>query len=241
MVFLKSIFGSSAKVSPLEAALQKITWDDAARMYETASDPTLKVPGAVSMTVLRMAHNFSTGLLKMAADFSKKSGAPSPQPSYDAIAFETAAYAHFWSMKDYRLADANDLEDEEEDESRESLENSDKPRDADLITSTLISDRFIAQYTTFDLPDRFFANRAMSYCRSSDTRIDIPELISRFEHKLSSSILAGKPGNQKQREFDLPLDLALKACIPIFQINSLPALSEIVDGLFKAEGPARAE
>ena len=141
-------------------------------------------------------------------------------------------------MKDYRLADANDLENEEEDQSGEGLEDLGKPRDANLTISTLISDRFIAQYTTFDLPDRFFANRAMSYCRSSDTRIDIPELISRFEHKLSCSILAGKPVQQKHRQFDLPLDLALKACIPIFHTNSLPALSEIVDGLFQAQDTA---
>ena len=87
MFSLKSIFGSSAKVSPLEAALQKITWDDAARIYKTTSDPSLKIPLSVSMTILRMAHNFSTGLLKMAGEFSKKSGSPSPPASYDAVAF----------------------------------------------------------------------------------------------------------------------------------------------------------
>jgi hypothetical protein len=234
---LKSIFGSPAKVSPLEGALQNITWDDAARKYKTTSDPGLKVPGAVSMTILRMAHNFSEGLFRMEGEFSKKMGTPNHRALYDAAAFEAAAYAHFWVMKDFRLAGGNDWDDLDEDDDREEgLECLGKSRDADLITSAFISARFIEQHTTFDLPEKLFVNRAMSYCRSSDTRIDIAELTNRFEHKLSCSILAGKPVNQRQRKFDLPLDLALKACISIFQTNSLLALSEIADGLFKAEG-----
>jgi hypothetical protein len=234
MFSFSNLFGSPAKKSPLEVRLQRITLDDAARTYEAAPDPDLRVPGAISMTVLKMAHSFSQGVLEMEADFDlgEKRKSPNHQSSYDAAAFEAAAYAHFWTMKDHLQAEVDRLEDCIEEDEDDNEDNSGKQRYAGLVTATLISDIFIKRYTTFDLPDRYFAHRAMSYCRSCDTQIDVPELIGRFEHNLTCSILAGKPVHQKESELHLALGVVLKTYIPIFHANSLSALSELVETLF---------
>lgn len=233
MFSFSRLFVPSRRVSRLEERLQEITLDDAARVYETAPDPNIRVPGAISMTVLCVAHRFIEGLLKMEGDLGKRLKTPSHQSSYDAGVFEVAAYAHFWLMKDYLQAEVNRMDDYAEDDEACDEDDSEEPRYAALRTSTLISDSFIKRYTEFDLPDRLFSYRAMSYCRSTDTQIDISALIGRFEHQLFCSILAGRPVQQERRELGhLALDITVKAEILMFHSTLLAALPEMIDILF---------
>lgn len=227
MSLFSDLFASSAKVSALEERLQKITVDDAKWAYQNTSDSDLRIPSAITMLVLRLAHNFSKDLVKQGDKFDKTLKGQKHQSLYDIIAFEMAAYIHFWLMKEYLQADVNRLEDFDEDDSA-------SPRYSALVTSTLLSETFIKRYTAFDLPDKFFAHRSMSYCQVSDTKIDVDELISRLDHKLFCSLLAGRPVGRGPRDFGhLTLDVTFKCFIRIFHITQLPALSEIVDELFK--------
>lgn len=230
MGLLGKLFSSPKNTSQLESFIKNITLDHALDIYENASNPDLRLPMAISMTILYITHQFCEGFLKMEGDLGKSTRTPNHQRAYDAIAFEAAAFSHFWLMKEYLQADLDRMECDDEDDD---FDGDRDPRHSDLVSSAIINDGLLSRYTDFGLPDKFFVRRSFSYCQSNDIKIDIQQLMDRFEHKLHCSILAGKPIQQKQRQLGhLELDLTLKAYIPIFVANSLPALSETVERLF---------
>lgn len=230
MDFFKNLFGGPArKVSPLEERLSKLTSDSPELAFQCTTDSAVQVAGAISMTVLLMSHRFCDGLLKMEKDLGKVLGASNHGHAYDVIAFEVAAYSHYWLMKDYLSSEIADDYDEDED-----------PKDLrfeKLRTSTHLTNGFLKRYVSFDLHEHFFPNRANSYCRSNDQEAGVLEILDRFERNLISSILAGSPApsNTFGGIGNLELELAVKAYVPIFHSTDLDALTQVADNLFDDE------
>jgi len=230
MGFFKNLFRDPVrKVSPLEQRLSKLNSDSPELAYQFLADSEFQTAGAISMAVLLMSHRFCNGLLKMEKDLGKVLGASNHSHVYDVIAFEVAAYSHYWLMKEYLRSEIADDYDEDESPKDQRFEV--------LRTSTHLTNGFLNRYVSFDLHEHFFQNRANSYCRSNDQETAVIEIMDRFERNLISSILVGSPApsNTIGGVGNLELELAVKAFVPIFHSTYLDALTQVADNLFDDE------
>lgn len=226
--FFARLFRQRTLFTPLGEQLRLFTKERATQAHHNfPSDDDLRVAKTISMLVLAMANDFSSALVSAQSAFGAQLSAACRLTTYDVTIWEIAAYGHFWLMKELALNEGERLRSEEEEE-----EEVGKSRYSELTTSTLLTGHFIADYTHFD--KKIFSNRANSYCRSSDVKIDIAELSGRLEHKLYCSVQAGRPVQVKVHEFEDPtLESTLKLTIELLHLSFLPALSLLVDQLFQ--------
>jgi len=217
--------GKTPAITQLERQLQNISPDQAITAYHSMSDPELRLPAAISMIVLNFTHRFCSGLLKMNHDLEKASSTLALNYNYDVIAFETAAYCHYWLLKEQLLEmNLNDNPDDVEE----------GPYIHCLKLSAHITSSYIYKYTTFNLNERFFLNRTHSYSRITDKSLDLNVISSRFEQKLKSSIKNGvpAPSNHLPTIGNLEFEISVKAYIPIFHLTYLSILPEMASNLF---------
>lgn len=224
--FFARLFRQRTQFTSLGEQLRFFARESATQAHHNyPADDNLRVAKTISMLVLAMANDFSSALVSAKSVFGAKLSAASRLATYDVAVWEIAAYGHYWLMKELALNEVERLCSEEEEEV-------DNTRYSELTTSTLLTGHFIADYTQFD--KKLFSNRANSYCRSSDTKIDIAELSGRLEHKLYCSIQAGKPVQAKVRESEDPnLESTLKLSIELLHLSFLPALFHLVDQVFQ--------
>jgi hypothetical protein len=222
--FFARLFRQRTQFTSLGEQLRFFTRESATQAHHNfLPDDNLRVAKTISMLVLAMANDFSSALVSAKSAFGANLSAASRLATYDVAVWEIAAYGHYWLMKELALNEVESLRGEEE---------VDNTRYSELTTSTLLTGHFIADYTQFD--KKIFSNRANSYCRSSDVKIDIAELSGRLENKLYCSIQAGKPVQVKVRESEDPnLESTLKLSIELLHFAFLPALSNLVDQLFQ--------
>jgi hypothetical protein len=227
--FFARLFRQRTQFTSLGEQLRFFTRESATQAHHNfPSDDDLRVAKTISMLVLAMANDFSSALVSAQSAFGAQLSAARRLTTYDVTVWEIAAYGHYWLMKELALNEGERLRSEEEEEEEEV----DNNRYSELTTSTLLTGHFIADYTQFD--KKIFSNRANSYCRSSDVKIDIAELSGRLEHKLYCSIQAGKPVQVRVRESEDPnLESTLRGTIELLHLAFLPALSNHVDRLFQ--------
>lgn len=220
------LFRQRTQFTSLGEQLRFFTRESATQAHHNyPADDNLRVVKTISMLVLAMANDFSSALVSAKSAFGAKLSTASRLATYDVAVWEIAAYGHYWLIKELALNEVERLRSGEEGEW-------DNTRYSELTTSTLLTGHFIADYTQFD--KKLFSNRANSYCRSSDTKIDIAELSGRLEHKLYCSIQAGKPVQTKVRESEDPnLESTLKLSIELLHLTFLPALFHLVDQVFQ--------
>jgi hypothetical protein len=223
--FFARLFRQRTQFTSLGEQLRFFTRESATQArHNFPSDDDLRVAKTISMLVLAMANDFSSALVSAQSAFGAQLSAARRLTTYDVTVWEIAAYGHYWLMKELALNEGERLRSEEEEV--------DNNRYSELTTSTLLTGHFIADYTQFD--KKIFSNRANSYCRSSDVKIDIAELSGRLEHKLYCSIQAGKPVQVKVRESEDPnLESTLRVTIELLHLAFLPALSNHVDQFFQ--------
>jgi hypothetical protein len=220
------LFRQRTQFTSLGEQLRFFTRESATQAHHNyPADDNLRVVKTISMLVLAMANDFSSALVSAKSAFGAKLSTASRLATYDVAVWEIAAYGHYWLTKELALNEVERLRSGEEWEW-------DNTRYSELTSSTLLTGHFIADYTQFD--KKFFSNRANSYCKSSDTAIDIAELSGRLEHKLYCSIQAGKPVQAKVRQSeDSNLESTLKLSIELLHLTFLPALFHLVDQVFQ--------
>ena len=224
MSFFVKLFGRPKRaVKSLEELLQVIGPNEVMQSYHSTTGPSLRLPSVLCAEVLHATHQFCLAIFETLNRLGKSGGALPDNVSYDAVAFETAAYCHYWLMREYLDEAVRNIDDEDH-EKKDCMGHNDAGKGDGyfrvLRDSMHLTDSIIRRYTTFNLDKDFFVNRISSY---SISRVDysgqIPkDVASRFEAILASSIENGSPGLYgKDIRFGAPLlELAVKSCSPIF-------------------------
>jgi hypothetical protein len=211
MSLFSKIFGSGAEQTELEAFLGGITPEKFQSTYKSVKDPDLRVPAAISVYVLYLAQRFASGLREMMGKADKNSVKGSSYP-FDAIAFEAAAYSHFWLMREKLNVDKDENEDEpeEDDPYFECLEAS-----AQLTSSLLVSK------TNFSLSTDLLMNRSITYSFEETRKSIKPQ--EKFAQFLVSSFQSRSPAIRSTAGISssLPLQLSVISYIPIFSSSLL--------------------
>ncbi|MCZ7566363.1 MAG: hypothetical protein M5U08_23300 [Burkholderiales bacterium] len=217
----RRLFGKEPARTALQDFLAKLTLQDAQATYHSVKNENLRLPSAISSMVLYLTNKFVAGYSDIARETSKAAGASPATIPYDAVAFEAAAYIHYWLMQEQlRMRDIED-EDEETEEG-----DAQDPYFSSVKEAMHITDLLIRRYVPFSLPEQFFTNRVISYSAQS-----APELFLRI---LRSTHANGTPGPVKPVAASLPGDLAAISYVRIFQKSYLETLPKSVQGLCAA-------
>lgn len=110
MGIISHFFGKASRQSPLRVLLGALSFEQSATTHRTVTDPSLRLPAALSIWALHLAHRYAEGLEKMVGN--QDGGIGAVNAAYDRIASEAAALAHFWLLRDFLREDELDDEDE---------------------------------------------------------------------------------------------------------------------------------
>ncbi|QOJ22572.1 MAG: hypothetical protein HRU78_02040 [Gammaproteobacteria bacterium] len=221
MDIFSKLFQKRVEKTPLETFICTITPEQPQRTYQSINDPNLRLPAALSTWVLYLSHRFTNGLREMLMSTEKSLGTSSVF-SYECVAFEAAAFCHYWLMREVLNTD----EDSEADESNyfECLKNSAN------ITSSLLTDK-----VSFALPDELLIKRSMIYSYEEKCKAVQPE--EKFAQFLISSIQSGSPVTSAPVGISssLPLQLSVASYIPIFESTQLAEFKKVARVMFLAD------
>lgn len=219
--FFSKLFRKKVEQTPLEEFIATITPEQFQRSYRSVKDPTLRVPAALSTWGLYLAHRFSSGLREMMTSIEKTFETSSYYP-YDCVAFEAAAFCHYWVMREFLNADEDD--EQKDSDYFECLKNSAN------ITSSLLSSK-----TGFAMPDDLLMKRSISYSYEEKCKAVRPE--EKFANFLISSIQSGSPAKRSPVgiQSSLPLQLCIASYIPIFESTQLSEFKKAARVMFLAD------
>ena len=206
------------------------------QVYHSVAEPSLRLPSALSITVLYTTHKFALGALEIASSVGKSSGVPPNRVSYDVVVFEAAAYAHGWLMKESLGKTLGNLDDESYQRDNRNISYPDHNHDDKeqayfrvLKDSVHVTNGLIRSDTNFEVHEDFFLNRVKSYASST------ADVAAQFERILVPSIVKGSPSIRgRDAQFGgLPLELAVKTYVPVFQ-QTLADLTQTAKDLYDA-------
>ena len=219
--FFSRLFRKKVEQTPLEEFIASITPEQFQRSYRSVKDPTLRVPAALSTWGLYLAHRFSSGLREMLTSIEKTFETSSAYP-YDCVAFEAAAFCHYWVMREFLNADEDD--EPEDSDYFECLKNSAN------ITSSLLSSK-----AGFTMPDDLIMKRSIAYSSEEKCKAVRPE--EKFANFLISSIQSGSPAKRSPIgiQSSLPLQLCIASYIPIFESTQLAEFKKAARVMFLAD------
>ncbi|MCX7097720.1 MAG: hypothetical protein NTV43_07425 [Methylococcales bacterium] len=219
--FISRLFRKRNERTPLEEFIGIITPEQFPRSYRSVKDPTLRVPAALSTWVLYLSHRFSSGLREMLTSIEKTFKTNSAYP-YDCVAFETAAFCHYWLMREFLNTDEDD--ETEDSDYFECLKISAN------LTSSLISSK-----ASFAVPEDLLMNRSIAYSHEEKFKAITPE--EKFSNFLISSIQSGSPAKRSPVgiQSSLPLQLSLASYIPIFESTQLAEFKKAARVMFLAD------
>ena len=219
--FFSRLFHKKIAKTPLEEFIATITPVHIQNSYRSAKDPTLRVPAALTTWVLYLAHHFSSGLREMLTSIEKTFEVNSTYP-YDCVAFETAAFCHYWVISEFLNADDDD-----------------EPEDNDyfecLKASAKITDSLLSSKAGFAMPDDLLMKRSIAYSYEEKCKSVRPE--EKFANFLISSIQSGSPAKRSSIgiETNLPLQLCIASYIPIFESTQLAEFKKAARVMFLAD------
>ena len=222
MNIFSKILGKRSTTTPLEEFIGSIALEQSRVTYHSVKNKSLRLSAALSTLALYLVQRFCNGLREMLVKLDKQSYPTNDSFPYDAVAFEAAAYCHYWLMRDMLNADD---EDETSDESYfECLKNSAN------ITSSLLAGR-----VSFDLPNDLLMKRSMAY--SFEEKCKSVRLGEKFAQFLISSIQSRSPliKTSVGIEIRLPLQLAVASYIPIFESTQLTEFKKVARAMFLAD------
>jgi len=221
MGIFSKLFRKQVAQTPLETFISTITPEQSQKTYRSVKDPTFRLPAALSTWVLYLAHRFSNGLREMLMSTEKSLGMSNAY-SYDCVAFEAAAFCHYWLMREMLNTDEDD--EPEDSDYFECLKNSAN------ITSSLLTDK-----VSFTLPDELLMQRSMAYSYEEKCKAVRPE--EKFAQFLISSIQSGSPTTRSPVGISssLPLQLSVSSYIPIFESTLLAEFKKIARVMFLAD------
>ena len=111
MKIFSSLFKKLPNRTQLEEFLQSITLEQPQKVYRSMKKESLRLPAALSVLALYLAHRFAVGLRQTLTSVDKSTKAKE-KFAYDAVAFEAAAFCHYRLMQD--VLDHLDVEVEDE-------------------------------------------------------------------------------------------------------------------------------
>lgn len=216
MSIFSKIFRKQAEKTPLEAFIGALTPEQSQTTYRSVKDPSLRLPAALSARVLYLSHRFSSSLREMLNSVEKDSAF-----AYDCVAFEAAAFCHYYLMR-YLLN-----EEEEENEDEKYLE---CMKTAANITASLITEK-----ASFSLPTDLLLQRSMEYLHAEKFKSTSPQ--ERFAQFLISSFQSGSPEKRTPVGISssLPLQLAAASYIPIFESTQLVEFKKVARVTYLAD------
>lgn len=219
--FFSRLFRKKVEQTPLEEFIATITPEQFQRSYRSVKDPTLRVSAALSTWVLYLTHRFSSGLRETLTSLEKTLETNGAYP-YDCVAFEAAAFCHYWVMREFLNADEDD--EPEEGDYFECLKNSAN------ITSSLLSSK-----TSFAMPDDLLMKRSIAYSYEEKFKAVRPE--EKFANFLNSSIQSGSPAKHSPVgiQSSLPFQLCISSYIPIFESIQLTEFKKAARLMFLAD------
>ncbi len=220
MSLFQRLFGSA---KPPETALQtllaRMTPEHAQTAYHSAKEPEMRLPAALSVLAMYVVHRFVVGYSQTVASTTKAAGVTMPSIPYDALAFEVAAYVHYWLLREYLHADIDG--DEDSDDAQE-------PLFGHLRDSAQVSASLVYRYTAFPKADDPFMARVAAYL---DDRL----ASETFVRAILAAQTRGAPGPVDMLDVSaLPLSIATVSYVGIFHKSWLNGLSKSVQNLFAA-------
>jgi hypothetical protein len=219
--FLSKFFQKKMEKTSLEKFISIITPEQFQRSYQATKNQNLRVAAALSTWVLYLSHNFSSGLREMLLSIEKTFKISSLYP-YDCVAFESAAFCHYYVMREFLNIDEDDAL--EDDDYFQCL------KDSANITSSLLLDR-----VGFTMPDDLLMKRSIAYSYAEKFKEIKPE--EKFTQFLISSIQSGSPEKHSQTNIQssLPLQLCIASYIPIFESTQLAQFKKSARVMFLAD------
>ena len=220
MSIFSKIFHKPAVKTPLEAFIGLVTLEQSQATYHSVKDPSLRLSAALSTWVLYLSHRFSSGLREMLSSVGKPKGQNSTF-AYDCVAFEAAAFCHYWLMRDMLNEDEEGVGDEKYFECLKAAAN---------ITSSLFCSK-----TSFSLPAELLMQRSIVYSHEEKFKTIRPQ--ERFAQFLISSFQSGSPKKRTSVGISssLPLQLAIASYIPIFESTQLAEFKKIARVMYLAD------
>ena len=222
MSIFSKLFVKKIIQTPLETLINSITPQHSQTTYKSVKNDNLRLPAALSTYTLYLTQRFSNGLREMLSSLDKLMTPMNEAFPYDAIAFEAAAYCHYWLMRDML-----NVEDEDEDEDEAYFE---FLKTSANITSVLLEDK-----TSFELPSDLLMKRSMAYSFDEKCKLGRPE--EKFAQFLISSFQSRSPvvSTSVGVTSSLPLQLSIASYIPIFESTHLIELKEVARMMFFAD------
>ena len=225
MRLLDRLLGKSEELTPLQALIAQINSEAARRAFEAAKEDSLRVPSAVSVVVLLTAGKFCRSVMELSQAVPLRAERWSGR-DYDILAFESAAFALYYLMRD-QLAENSEYDHDEQEEN-------DLHFDA-LTTTAHITEKILYSHKNLGLPEQFFVNRVGSYSRPE--RRDLREEASEFAMVALLSLQNGSPtrSSRSSPPESLAKTLAVNSAAGIFHQTSLPALKEVTRRIYQYE------
>ena len=216
MNIFSKLFRKPNVQTPLEAFVSSITPEQSQTTYRSVKDEGLRLPAALSTWVLYLSHRFSSGLREMLASIDKQTPF-----AYDSIAFEAAAFCHYWLMRDFLNADDDQTEDEIYFEC--------------LKASASITSSLLVSKTSFALSTELLMQRSMAYSYEEKCKAIPPE--EKFAQFLVASFQSGSPVKKTAVGISssLPLQLSVASYIPIFESTRLAEFKKVARVMFLAD------
>ena len=199
--------------SPLEDTLSPFTFENVRRAYCTAKKEELRLPQAISVNILLIAHETARDLDKMITDCEKVTGSAARPKFYDASIFEFAAYCHSF------LEHCGEYPRKSRDE--EFNENS--PFSQALTKSCGMTSSFVCEKMVPARPLDDLFKRSMRYFELLDQK-GLGEAIAELEWNLKHVIATGKPvtiSGKVAINLDGAADFAVKSIVSVKHSSSL--------------------
>jgi hypothetical protein len=226
MRFFSKWFGGGSKQTRLESILADFSPEMFQDTYQSVNDPDMRVPAVVSVHALYIARRFACGLREMMRKVDKESAKVDVFP-FDAVAFEAAAYAHYWLIRERLLAD------HDEDEFGDVLDEGDAYFEC-LNESARLTSALLVKVTDFNLNPDLLRNRCLNYSFKEGIKSERPE--ETFSRFVISSIQSRSPVIKTSVciSSSLPLQLCVFTYIPIFSSSLLAECKKSAHVLYLA-------
>ena len=212
MRILDRFFRKPRAQSPLKTFLCALSFEQSAKTYHSVSDPALRLPAALSVWALHLAHRFAEGLHEMVQALDRSSAAQLDS-AYDRVASEAVALVHYWLVRDFLAA--NEIDDD------------DHPFFEVLKDAMQLSNSLLTKEAPAVVPEDWLLNRTMRYSHSETFK-------SNPVHEQFISHIVDVVNKVSDKQLALPAQLALATYYPIFVSTHLEQFKKTAKAMYLA-------
>jgi hypothetical protein len=222
-LFSRLFRGSKRRsVSKLDEFLSMIDRETIPARAKEVKSPELRVATTLSLLVLEQSGRFTRELFEALRQApTGPSSAIQRSSSFDAAAFETAAFIHYSLLAKHLGVPGDDFDDDEEDEDDAYFV---AARSAHHLTASILN-----SMVEFTVNDKVFGNRPIAYSMRAGRQASVEA----FEGILVETIEKGSPAALRPGAVSLDLGLSVIAGIHArtFATTTLPALVDVAHNI----------